>query len=75
MNMKIFEATEQARNGTGTILARVWFGGKTLRPAAQTGRQLDLEKLPTSVIDSADVAVPWLAMVIRCGEGLTNLAV
>ena len=66
---------EQVLKGNGTSLDLVWFGGKTRRPAAVTGRHTDREKTPVSTIPSTAVAVLPFGSVTRCGVGgLRNAA-
>jgi len=56
---------EQALNGNGMNFAPLWLGGKTRRPAAVTGRQVDDGKLPTCTIRSAARAVTPFEIVIE----------
>ena len=60
---------EHAPNGNGTTFDETAFGGKTRRPAAVTGRQIDGENTPTSMIRNTTVAVAPLPSVTLCGAG------
>src|SRR5262245_53931860 len=66
--------SEHVENGNGTVLALVWFGGNTRRPAALTGRRTDLGKSPVSTIPRTAVAVFPLVIVTRCSAGFWKTA-
>jgi hypothetical protein len=59
---------EQARNGNGTTLDRVRFGGKTRSPAAVSASQSAGVKTPVSAICSTAVALrPGPTVTVRTG--------